>query len=130
MNNERLEKLYPVIEKMAIWDESRERMLKKATVNGCTEEEAEYLYKKARASRISELRRDALTQMVQGAIVLFFTLGCIYYLVKLSPSVGAFQTRMAAPFGLAAALGLFRALQGMVGWTYAPRKTGSLADDE
>ena len=122
---EKKEVIYEAILKMVIWDEPREAVLKKLSVNGYDGPEAQAMHDQAIAERVASIRSDCLKKAGIGMLwfvgaaglfsVFWFGMGGITRNVLLIVWVGA-------------AIGAWKTIVGVVGIPTAPLKRGSLAD--
>ena len=127
MTEEHEQRLYQIIHRMVIWDESREDVLAKLEVNGITGDKALEMYARARAERITGLRGNAIRKGLAG--LLLMGAGISVYWVAWEWLGNITQALMILCF-VVTLIGFWKATEGVVGYLFAPTRRGSLADEE
>jgi hypothetical protein len=122
---EKKEVIYEAILKMVIWDESKEAVFTKLSVNGFEGPEAQAMYAQARGERIASIRSDYLRKTGFG--LLWFA-GAAGLFSSFWYGMGGITRNVLMIVWVCAAIGLWKTTEGLVGIATAPLKRGSLAD--
>ena len=120
-------RLYPIILKQVLWDEEEAKIRKRLAVNEVSEEDSEAIFQAARKERVTTLRKKhgsnflkGLTAFLVGGLVLaIFQIK--YDLIHIGVLSGA---------GIFLLAGFLLMLIGALGFLAAPRKRGSIADED
>lgn len=117
---------YDAILKMVLWDEPREKIDQKMRVNKIAPVVAEQIYQHARADRISTIRKEYLKKALMGFLVVLVTSGALLWF-----TIGATGSGYNVLFVwyVPLAWGLWKLVDGTVGFFMAEKKTGSVADE-
>lgn len=127
MTEEHEQRLYQIIHRMVIWDESREDVLAKLEVNGITGDKALAMYARARAERIAGLRGNAVRKGLAGVLLMGAGIG-VYWVAW--EWLGSITRALMILCFVATLIGFWKATEGVVGYLFAPIRRGSLADEE
>jgi hypothetical protein len=122
---EKKEVIYEAILKMVIWDESREAIFTKLSVNGFEGAEAEAMYNQARRQRIASIRGDCAEKVIIGLLWLAGAAGLFSVFWY---GMGAITRFVLLIVWVSAAVGAWKTIEGLVGIATASNKRGSLAD--
>lgn len=127
MTEEHKQRLYQIIHRMVIWDESREDVFAKLEVNGITGEEALEMYGRARSDRIAGIRGNAMRKGLMGLLLMAVGLGVFYAFWEL---LGGITRALMILCGVSTVVGCWKLTEGLIAFAFASSKRGSLADDE
>lgn len=121
------EAVYQIIFKMVLWDENKDDIFTKLAANGYDGAVAERLYQRARAGRISLIRRGSVRTAGKG--ILWLALGSGLFALFWF-KLGGITHRLLWLVAVAVLYGFWKLTEGVAGFIMAGQKTGSLADDE
>ena len=127
MTPEHEQRIYQIIHRMVIWDESRENVLAKLEVNGITGPQADAMYARAQAERIAGLRGNAVRQGLAGVFLMAAGIGVFWAFWEW---LGAITRSLMTLCGASTVIGFWKVTEGVLGYLFAPTKRGSLADEE
>jgi hypothetical protein len=125
MTKERESKIYQTILANVIWDEPRDEVFRIMKVNGIIGEDAQRLYKQAKADRVATIRSDALRRIGWGLLILLPSVALLFYMVKSEGSSDIESHRL--PF-LGISYGALLILWGTYSMILARIMRGSLSD--
>ena len=123
----REERIYEQVLRMVLRDEREEDVFLKLEVNGFTGDKAKEMFEKARAVRMSMIRRASLIRFLWG--VFWFSLGATIFVpfwfgAKMTSA--HVMVLFLAGFGV----GVWKMTAGVVGFVTASQKRGSVLEDE
>lgn len=127
MTPEHEQRIYQIIHRMVIWDESRENVLAKLEVNGITGPQADAMYARAQAERIAGLRGNAVRQGLAGLFLMAAGIGVFWAFWEW---FGNITRALLILCFVTTVIGFWKATEGVLGYLFAPTKRGSLADEE
>lgn len=127
MTDEFKDRIFQGARRMVIWGESRADVLHRLEVNGIPSDEAQQMYERALAERVSTLRTDAIKQTVQGLGLL---LAAFYLFNRLAEGSGAISQHGVSAILLTGFLGAWRFFKGIFGYLLARSREGSLSDHD
>ena len=117
---------YEIILKMVLWDEPKEKIEQKLTVNNVPPAIAEQIYKHARADRIRTIRQHDIRQAMLGFFVVLLSSGLfLWFVMSTLDSAHQIVFVWFAPL----AWGFWKFLSGTIGFLMADKKKGSIAED-
>lgn len=117
---------YELILKMVLWDEPKEKIDQKLRANKVPPAVAGQIYDHARSERVRFIRREYFKKLVQGLLLLGAAtatfIGC-WFGLNFIPK--------ALLYGciIATATGLWKLVDGTIGFFMAEKKNGSVADE-
>lgn len=126
MSSPKEHRLYDVILKQVLWDEDEAKIRKRLLVNEVPDDEAEAIFQAARKERIHLLRSRSREHIFMGLFAL--AAGCVvcggfWY------RLGAMHIGVLSGSGVFVVAGLCLMLKGLLDYIGAPRKNGSVADE-
>ncbi len=111
---------------MVIWDEPRADVFHRLEVNGIPQAEAQQMYDKARAERMSMIRSDSIRKTALGLGLLLVAFALLF---GFSAGMGIVIRPVLGLGGAAAVFGIWFFCKGLFYFLFAHAKSGSLADD-
>lgn len=120
------ERVYQTVERAVLWGEPREEVFRIMETNGITGEEAEAVFQRALAERLSILRGDGLRVMIKGLVILGVSV-CIFSAFWYG--LGVMTRAVFVLCGLGAIWGAWLAIDGLTNIVLAPTKSGSVLED-
>lgn len=127
MTDEHEDRIYQGIRRMVIWDEPRADVFHRLEVNGADQAQAQQMYDKARAERITIIRADATRKAMEGLVLLLTGAGVF---LGFWNGLGGITRPILVLCALATAFGTWRFFKGLFGFFFASTKEGSLANEE
>jgi hypothetical protein len=127
MDSDREEMLYQHTLRMVLWDEDVERIYKRLSVNGIRGRAADALYQRARRERITMIRSENAKRAGAGILLILLSSGISSgFILGLGGMPRIVIALCAAAFGF----GCWKLVTGLAEIIAAPRKKGSLADED
>jgi len=118
-------RLYDLVLKLVLWDESREEIFKRMKVNKVSDEKAEQLYEYAKNERVQAIRGNCSRNIVVGLrlIAVAVIVYCSFWFGMHGISKLLFYL-----CAVACGFGLFKFIKGIGAYLTAPNARGSVAD--
>lgn len=126
MNPDLQERVYHNVERAVLWGEPREEVFRIMETNGITGPDAEAVFRRAWAERLSLLRGEGLRLMIKGLVIL--GIACSAFAVFWY-GFGVMTRLVFVLCGLGAIWGIWLALDGLSNIVLAPIKRGSVLED-
>lgn len=111
---------------MVLWDEPKEKIDQKMRVNNISPPIAEQLYQHARADRIRTIRAVYRKRALLGLLLLIVTSGALLYGTLMALGT---KGNVIIVWYFPMIWGLWKFIDGTVGYLTAKKTTGSIADD-
>lgn len=127
MTDEFKDRIFQGARRMVIWGEPRADVIHRLEVNGIPPDEAQQMYERALAERVSLLRTEAFKQTMQG---LGLMLAALFLFNRLAEGSGTISSHGISAILLTGFFGAWRFFKGLFGCLSARSREGSLADDE
>ncbi len=121
------ESIYRSVERAVLWGESREKVFKILEVNGLVGSEAEELYARARAERISVLRGEGMRRAIRGFMVWTLALSLFLWFWH---DLGFITGRVLMLTSVGFLVGFWWFFDGLLRMLFAPTRTGSVVGVE
>ena len=117
---------YDIVLKMVLWGEKREDIYHRMKVNGLTGSGADALYSLAWKDRVQTIRAVYSQRLLKGAAVI---VGGIATFVAYWHGMGSIPKVLIYGCSGATAIGLWKFVDGIIGYLMAETKEGSVAED-
>ena len=118
--------LYEGIERMVLWGEKCEAVMDRLRVNGVEGAEAEALYSAAHLVRVNAFRQVFRKRIGVGLLLILVGIGVV---AGCWFGLGFILRNVFIVCALLVGIGLWKLINGLLGYTTAGRREGSLADD-
>lgn len=127
MSPELRQRIYNDVRRAVLWDEDRDEIFDKLAVNKITGDEAEDMFREARAERIAAIREGAVRTMFKGLVTLMLTTGIF---ATFWMGLGAVTRGITVVCVLLGAVGGWWFLTALVDMILAHSKKGAIGSEE